>query len=162
LYAGWKGFFARGKEPTITVDGLEQVRSTWNAAEQGSEVPVIAWALTGDFSRSLPAAMKPFLLGGRHSLMDWPPRPSPRLFPRTIDASPDQMSPVVSAWAVNHASRNLGVGPPPNKLMAYDPELARMASLGAADLNRAGGGGVAGVGPSALATPELTMNTDDP
>ena len=36
LFAGWKGFFACGKELTVTVEDLFAVRSTWNASDQAS------------------------------------------------------------------------------------------------------------------------------
>ncbi len=77
VYAGWKGFFARGKEPTITVDGLAQVRSTWSATEQGSQELLTAWPLSPDPSRLLPIATKFFLPATHQSLRDWPARPGP-------------------------------------------------------------------------------------
>jgi serine/threonine-protein kinase len=151
VFAGWKGFFARGKDLTITVDGLAQVRSTWSATEQGSQEILTAWPISTDPSRLLPTATKPFLSGGRLALTDWPPRPGPGLFPKTIDAYPDPMIPEVSAWAIAQPNRSLGAGPRPNKLMALDAELARRG--------RSDG---AGMIPSAVAPPDMTMNTAEP
>jgi hypothetical protein len=64
LFAGWLGFFARGPDPTITLGNLLQVRSTWNATEQGSlEIPP-AWVLSLEPARVTPLVLDPYLPAG--------------------------------------------------------------------------------------------------
>ena len=94
-YVGWKGFFAQGKNPQITVDGLGQARSTWNAGEQGSTwIMLLAWALPGGDPAFLVAdAMAPLLPVGRHALMDGPAQPSLALFAKTFGSFPALMIP---------------------------------------------------------------------
>jgi serine/threonine-protein kinase len=151
VFAGWRGFFARGTQPWITVDGLAQVRSTWSATEQGSQEILTAWPLSADPSRSLPVSTKPFLSGDRVSLTEWAPRPGPGLFPKTLEAYPDPEIPEVSAWALVRSDRAPGVGPRPTKQMLFDAEQGR--------IGRSDG---AGMRPSSVAPPDLTMSTSDP
>jgi serine/threonine-protein kinase len=121
LYAGWRGFFARGDQPTLTVNGLEQARSTWNAAEQGSrEEPFTAWLLTVDPSQALPLVLRPFLSSAHASLMDSSPRPSAGLFAKTIDGYPGPIVPEVAAWAISRPDPSAGSGPRSNPLTYGD------------------------------------------
>ena len=46
LFAGWKGFFACGSDPTVTMPGLAEVRSTWNKADQESQEILSPWPLS--------------------------------------------------------------------------------------------------------------------
>ena len=43
LFAGWKGFFASGSDPTVTIPDLAEVRSTWNRAERESQEILPPW-----------------------------------------------------------------------------------------------------------------------
>jgi len=64
LFAGWMGFFARGKEPTgptVTVTNLAAVRSTWNSAEQSSQEIPLPWPQPPDLSMATPGELSPYL-----------------------------------------------------------------------------------------------------
>jgi serine/threonine protein kinase len=87
VYAGWKGFFARGDEPTITVGDLAGVRSTWSATERDSQEILSPWPRLDDPATTAPADLLPFLTD-RPQLLDQAPRPRPGLFEKTVGAYP--------------------------------------------------------------------------
>jgi serine/threonine protein kinase len=61
LFAGWIGFFAHGKDPSVSVANLASVRSTWNSAETESlEIPH-PWWLPSDPSTAVPWDLTRFL-----------------------------------------------------------------------------------------------------
>ena len=99
LFAGWKGFFARGPlgpETRIVVDDLAQARSTWNATEQGSQWIFSDWFFSGDPARRRAAEFARFL-PGPNALMAGPARPGVGLFPKTFDAYADPIIPEPTA-----------------------------------------------------------------
>ncbi len=61
LFAGWRGFFAHDKDPTVTVAGLAAVRSTWNCAETASQEIPHPWRPPSDPSVATPVEFAPFL-----------------------------------------------------------------------------------------------------
>lgn len=165
LFAGWKGFFARkgsGSEPplTITVDGLKQARSTWNAAEQGSEWILADWGLTRDPTLMVAVELRPMLAGTREGLMAGPARPNVGLFPKTIDVYPQPMIPDPSPRnpaeqatpiaVINPAIGPIDTGRQPPPPGGFGP--APSPGLPAAGMKRS----------SAAAGAELVMNTADP
>ena len=121
LFAGWKGFFARGREPTIRVGDLAQARSTWNATEQGSQPILYAWPpLPSDLAEVTPACLSPYL-PNRPSLMSEPARPGPGLFGRTVLVYPDPLIPEVPpAAAPASQSGVVRPGPMPVKVPTRD------------------------------------------
>jgi serine/threonine-protein kinase len=155
VFAGWKGFFAHGKGATITVDGLAEVRSTWNAAEQGSRVVPLGWSLGGEMARVPPAALTAKSLPGLESRLIRAAVPGPGLFPKAIDSYPSPQIPEPSTWAI--APRGLAVTPGAvsEKVGAYDPRAARQAGRGAGGPAR-----VPVTNPSASTLP-LEMRTGD-
>jgi serine/threonine-protein kinase len=158
VFVGWKGFFARGADPTITVGSLAQVRSTWNATEQGSQELLAASPLSFDPSRVTPADLSPLLPAPR-SLMTQAPRPVTGLFPKTFDGYPGPPIPDPISWISARPAAAAGIGPRTRKVLKYDPKTDGPAA--------ATGGltGTGGPGASRQADgdpPVLTMNTADP
>ena len=60
LFAGWKGFFACGNDPTVTVPGLAEVRSTWNGTDRKSGDPPSV-ASSRRSGQAVPANLSPFV-----------------------------------------------------------------------------------------------------
>ena len=87
LYAGWKGFFARGNEPTITVGDLAAVRSTWSATERDSQEIMLPWPRLVDLATTAPEDLQPFLTDRPH-LLAQARRPGHGLFEKTVGAYP--------------------------------------------------------------------------
>ena len=69
LFAGWKGFFARGNEPTILVDDLAGVRSTWSATEKDSIQILQGWPGHSDLATISPKDIDPFLPSDRRRIL---------------------------------------------------------------------------------------------
>ena len=61
VFAGWKGFFACGKDPIITVPGLAEVRSTWNGADKESQEIVSPWPYPTDLAAVTREELAPFV-----------------------------------------------------------------------------------------------------
>ena len=142
LFAGWKGFFARGndRDPMILVDDLVAVRSTWNATERNSHEIPVSWPRPSELALVTPADLEPFLPDG-HKLSSQAPWPSPGLFQKTVGAYPEPTvpEPVWSALATPHAggaaSRHIQVKVPglfPGTATPSGPALSTTAP--AADL----------------------------
>ena len=105
LFAGWRGFFARGSEPTILVDDLAGVRSTWSATERDSLQILQGWPGHTDLATISPKDLDPFLPSDRREILAARARPGPGLFekaavgyptplrPETIDPAPTVRSP---------------------------------------------------------------------
>jgi serine/threonine protein kinase len=155
LYAGWKGFFARGsdRDPTILVGELKAVRSTWNATERDSPEIWLPWPRPSDPDLSTVAleGLK-FFLSDRPNLLSQVPWPWAGLFEKTVGAYVPLLVPE-PIWSALPTPRG---GPATAQhILAYTP----------------GGPGAGGVVPGAPAQPappppadllELTMNTSEP
>ena len=115
LFAGWKGFFARGDEPTIMVGDLASVRSTWNASERDSQEILTPWPRMADLSTTSPADLKLFLQDRPH-LVDRAPRPWPGLFEKTVGAYsiPAIPEPIERAPALPNTPGPASIRPLPN------------------------------------------------
>ena len=159
LFAGWKGIFASGTEPTITVDGLTQARSTWNAAEQGSQEYLAAWSLPLDPVRMVATEMDPLLLPDRHPLMAGPARPAVGLFRKTFDVYPDPAIPEPAAWTWPAQEMALSAGLPAGGPNGSGPRPTSPTSTGAVPTGPTAGSGFGR--PTSPASRILTMRTDD-
>ncbi len=154
LYAGWKGFFARGndRDPTIGIDDLKAVRSTWNATERDSLEIWFPWRRPSDadLATVAPAGLQPFLLD-RPTLLSQAPSPWPGLFEKTVG---HYLTPIVPepVWTALPSPR-VG-GAIAKKLQAKTPDgFAR--------------GTISGRAPQSAPAPaadlvELSMNASDP
>ena len=160
LYAGWKGIFASGAEPTITVDGLTQARSTWNATEQGSQEILAAWSLPLDPMRMVATDMDRFLLPDRHALMVGPGRPVLGLFRKTFEVYSDPTIPQPAAWTLPGQEMALAAGLPSGGPNGGGPRPVSPASKAAAR-PEATPGSAAGR-PGSPASRILSLRTDDP
>ncbi len=132
VFAGWRGFFARGEPPTITVDGLAQARSTWNATEEGSQKIFLGgWTLASDPARESPARLVEKFLSGGVSQLTPPADPGPGLFPKTIDLYPGPPIPEPAAWALATPAAAAGAAVPKSgKISNYDPRQTRSGNRG--------------------------------
>ncbi len=100
LFAGWKGFFACGKEPTVTVADLAAVRSTWSATEQGSQEVLSTWPLPRYLASAVPQDLAPFL-PNQGAILRQVAAPRAGLFEKTVDEYPTPMIPQATGWAVD-------------------------------------------------------------
>jgi serine/threonine-protein kinase len=91
LFAGWNGFFACGRDNTITVPDLAAVRSTWGASEKGSQVILAPWPRPWELGLAIEAELSSFFLGDPAALLQ-AAQPRAGLFEKTIGSYP---SPVV-------------------------------------------------------------------
>ena len=82
-FAGWKGFFARGSQPTILVDDLAGVRSTWSATEKDSLQILQGWPGHSDLAALTPKDIAPFLPPERRWILATTARPGTGLFEKT-------------------------------------------------------------------------------
>src|SRR5262249_55357075 len=105
LFAGWKGFFASGRDRTITVGDLAAVRSTWSATDKKSQEILAAWAQPADLALALPEVFSPFL-PNRVALLSQVARPQRGLFEKTVAAYSLPPIPEPIGWAVD-----FGLGP---------------------------------------------------
>ncbi len=123
LFAGWKGFFAGGRDrdPMILVDDLVAVRSTWNATEQKSLEILVPWGRPSELATvAISDHLGPFLPEDWRPLLIETPRPWPGLFEKTIGeyARPEVPEPIWRALATPRAggavSRHIQVHVPAN------------------------------------------------
>jgi serine/threonine-protein kinase len=155
LYAGWKGYFARGRDrdPLILVGELKAIRSTWNATEKDSQEIWLPWPRPSDpdLSTVVPAGLRWFLLD-RPNLLSQTPWPWAGLFEKTVGA---YVSPLVPepVWTALPSPRTGQAAA--QHFQAISPTLR-------------GGAVPGGAAPPAPAPPppadlvELTMNTSEP
>ena len=61
LFAGWKGFFACGNDPVVTIPGLAEVRSTWNRADHESQEILAPWPHLPDLAAVTAEELAPFV-----------------------------------------------------------------------------------------------------
>ncbi len=87
LFVGWKGFFASGSDPTITVGDLGEIRSTWNGVERESQEILAPWPFPSDVSAISADDLAPFL-PNRDAILRRVAHPLPGLFPKAIAAYP--------------------------------------------------------------------------
>ncbi len=144
LFAGWKGFFARGSDgdPMILVDDLVAVRSTWNATEQDSQEVLVSWGGPAELDTvSAEDYLVQFLLPDRRPLLSQIPQPRSGFFEKTVAQYPsvDVPEPIWTAIAAppvgGSASRHIQVLIPGNFPQAAPPSgPARPAPAPPSDL----------------------------
>ena len=98
LFAGWKGFFACGNDPLVTIPGLAEVRSTWNRADQESQEILLAVASSSDLAAVTPEELAPFV-PNREKILWQVAQPRAGLFQKAVGEYPSPAIP----------SRRLGV-----------------------------------------------------
>ena len=74
LFAGWKGIFACGNEPIVTVPGVAEIRSTWNGADQESQEILSPWPHPLDLATVTREELAPFV-PGRDKILRKSPNP---------------------------------------------------------------------------------------
>jgi len=102
LFAGWKGFFACGKDHTVIVPDLAAIRSTWNATDRESQEILAPWRYPSDLAVATPAALKPFL-PNREAMFRQVAQPRAGLFEKTIAAYRAPAIPEPVGWAFERA-----------------------------------------------------------
>ncbi|HEX3448343.1 MAG TPA: hypothetical protein VHS97_08825, partial [Isosphaeraceae bacterium] len=83
LFAGWKGFFASGNDPTVTITELAEVRSTWNGADRNSHEIFPSWQPPSDLAATTPAELK-FFVPGREAILRQVAQPRAGLFQKAV------------------------------------------------------------------------------
>ncbi len=102
LYAGWKGFFARGTDHTVIVPDLAAVRSTWNASEAGSQEFLPPWPYRSDEAMATKPALE-FFLPDREAILRQVAQPRSGFVEKTVAAYPEPAIPEPVGWAVEGA-----------------------------------------------------------
>jgi serine/threonine-protein kinase len=101
LYAGWKGFFARGSDPTVVVGDLAAVRSTWNGTDPNSQEILLPWPQPPDPAEVTPEFIRPFLPDRTASLGQAAGTPRAGLFEKTIGSYLGPVVPQPRGWALD-------------------------------------------------------------
>ncbi len=154
LFAGWMGFFAHGKDPTVTVANLAAVRSTWNGAERESQEIPLPWPHPSDLSMATPGELEPFL-PNRDGVLREVARPRSGLREKTSLAYAFPLIPEPTGWALG-ANRQTNSGAVQLRIAKPQFEGRSSASLGV------------GTSPTMPAPPadreiiELTFDTASP
>ena len=104
LFAGWKGFFASGNDPTVTITDLTEVRSTWNNAERNSREIVVPWHQPYDLATTTPVELEPFV-PGRETILRQVAQPRSGLFQKAVGEYPTPAIPQPIGWI------SAGLGP---------------------------------------------------
>jgi serine/threonine-protein kinase len=99
LFAGWMGFFAHGKEPTVTVGNLAAVRSTWNLAEKMSQEILLPWPQPADLSMVTAGDLEP-ILHNRAAALREVARPRSGLPQKTFFVYEPPLIPEPAGWAL--------------------------------------------------------------
>jgi eukaryotic-like serine/threonine-protein kinase len=116
LFAGWKGFFACGNEPTVTVADLAAVRSTWSATDPGSREVLSPWPPPSEPASASPGELLPFV-PNQVAILRRVAQPRKGLFEKTVDEYPSPMIPVPVGWALDRVVPQGGGG-------RFSPRLA--------------------------------------
>jgi eukaryotic-like serine/threonine-protein kinase len=99
LFAGWKGFFACGNDPTITVPGLAEVRSTWNGADQDSQEIPSPWPpFPSDLAAVTRGELEPFV-PNREKILSQVAQPRAGLFEKAVGEYTSPVIPQLAGWA---------------------------------------------------------------
>jgi len=118
LFAGWKGFFASGKEHTVTVADLAAVRSTWSATDQGSHEVLSPWPPPSDLASAMPGELLHSLfVPNQVAILRQVAQPRQGLFEKTVDEYPSPLIPEPVGWAVDRVV-------PPGGGARFSPRLA--------------------------------------
>jgi len=99
VFAGWMGFFAQGKEPTVTITNLAAVRSTWNSAERTSQEIPFPWPQPPDLTMVTAGDLGP-ILHNRDGVLSQVARPRSGLLEKTSMAYDFPSIPEPAGWAV--------------------------------------------------------------
>jgi serine/threonine-protein kinase len=154
VFAGWRGFFSQGTDPTIVVGDLAGVRSTWNATDQNSQEILPPWPQPADLALATPREILAFL-PVRPGLLPQVAQPRSGLFEKTVAAYLDPVIPEPIGWAVDF--RFVPGGRPARaRISGPNPQAAR----GPADA--AGNGSPSRAPTSTGGIWEMTLNTGDP
>jgi eukaryotic-like serine/threonine-protein kinase len=100
LFAGWKGFFACGKELTVTVADLAAVRSTWSATDPDSHEVLSPWPPPSDLASAMPGELLTFV-PHQVAILRQVAQPRRGLFEKTIDEYPAPLVPEPVGWALD-------------------------------------------------------------
>ena len=116
LFAGWKGFFARGKDHTVIVPDLAAIRSTWNSTDAESQEYLSPWPYPSDPALAAKAPLQ-FFLPNREAIVRQVAQPRSGLFEKTVTAYPELAIPEPVGWAFERVvaprSDTVNFGRPP-------------------------------------------------
>ena len=96
-FAGWKGFFASGNDPMVTITELAKVRSTWNGADRNSHEIFPSWQPPSDLAATTPTELK-FFVPGRETILRQVAQPRSGLFQKAVGDYPTPVD-SCSRWA---------------------------------------------------------------
>ena len=130
LFAGWKGFFASGSDPVVTIPGLAEVRSTWNRSDQKSQEYPSPWPRPPELAAITAEELKPFVPDRENTL--WPvAQPRLGLFQKAVGEYPSPAIPQPLGWAFE-PSVPTRKGPPARKMLTATQALANESGRSAA------------------------------
>jgi hypothetical protein len=98
LFAGWKGFFACGNDPTVTIADLAEIRSTWNNTDQKSQEFLAPWHQPYDLAATSPAELKPFV-PGHEAILTQVAQPRSGLFQKAVGEYATPAIPQPIGWS---------------------------------------------------------------
>jgi serine/threonine-protein kinase len=152
LLAGWKGFFAAGKDHLVVVPNLAAARLTWKGTDLESREILSPWPWPTELADATPSAFSPFLPDGDSVLLRVV-RPRAGLFEKTVAAYAWPSIPEPVSWAFEAAA-------PPRQVSRGPRRLERQG-------DNAGAAGISLPRKAATSLPtsgtdglELTFSTD--
>jgi eukaryotic-like serine/threonine-protein kinase len=122
LFAGWKGFFASGSDPVVTVAGLTEVRSTWNKAEHKSQEFPSQWPHLPDLAAVTAEELEPFVPNPEKILWQVA-QPRLGLYEKAVGEYPTPAIPQPIGWAFEPSGQS-GKASPPRKMRNATTALA--------------------------------------
>jgi eukaryotic-like serine/threonine-protein kinase len=116
LFAGWKGFFACGNDPVVTVLGLAELRSTWNSADHESQEFPSPWPLP-DLAAVTAEELAPFV-PNPEKMLSQAAQPRQGLYQKAVGEYPSPAIPQPVGWAFEPSVQSGKVLPAPKILTA--------------------------------------------
>jgi eukaryotic-like serine/threonine-protein kinase len=155
LFAGWKGFFASGNDPTVTIPDLAAVRSTWNRAERDSREILAPWPDTADPAAIVPADLSPFV-PDREMILRQVAQPRAGLFEKALGEYASPAIPEPAGWALERPAQSQ------RGAVRANPVAARPVTEGKATPAKKSALSTPRFGPSAPDTLDLSFDTQAP
>jgi eukaryotic-like serine/threonine-protein kinase len=127
LFAGWKGFFASGKELAVTVEDLKAIRSTWSATDPASREVLSPLPPPSHLATTTPVDLAR-LIPNQEAILSHVVRPRQGLLEKTIDEYPSPEPPVATGWAIDPVAATAGNNRGSMRTV-IDPEIGRRQTL---------------------------------
>ncbi len=122
LFVGWKGFFACGNDPVVTIPGVAEVRSTWNGADHESQEILSPWPHLPDLAAVTPEELAPFV-PNPEKILSQVAQPRLGLFEKAAGEYPPPAVPHLVGWALDRSGQS-GKALPSRKSLTATSSLA--------------------------------------